>query len=245
MTDMNNAFLVSQIALHTRPVMCKSIRTCAENPVVDHGKRHCSFGQDSGGSSGIRLCRSCCSTKAKLPSNSWTHANQGALELLNRSLEHASDLPWRPRPLGNFAFAESFTSYEFEFSGERAGEVVGLARLSATCRKLQSFPFGNCTMAVHCQQSQCPSRTWRCSLWFLTSMFWFDSPVSGLNIPRPQMLLNTSFGHCFQLMIIRFRLFLMSLHVVQFEYGLQFLRLSYSHFVQTVENINGRELLHR
>ena len=109
--------------------------------------------------------------KSKGPSNSCTHANQELLSSWTVALSMRVIFPDGLRPLGLFAFAESFTSYEFEFSGEGAGEVVGLARLSAMCRKLQSIPFGHYTMAVHCQQSHCPLRTWRCSLGFLTSMF--------------------------------------------------------------------------
>ena len=59
------------------------------------------------------------------------------------------------------------------------------------------------------------------------------------------MMLNTSFDHCLQSMIIRFRLLLMNLQVVQFQHGLQLFRLSYSQFVQTFENFIKWELLHR
>ena len=46
----------------------------------------------------------------------------------------------------------------------------------------------------------------------------FDSilPFLASKIPRPQIVLNTSLDHCLQLLIIRFRLLLMNLQVVQF-----------------------------
>ena len=53
------------------------------------------------------------------------------------------------RSLGLFAFAESFASCDLECSGQGAGWVVGLARLFASCRKLQLFPFEHCALAFH------------------------------------------------------------------------------------------------
>ena len=53
--------------------------------------------------------------------------------------------------------------------------------------------------------------------------------VSGLkNSSFVNSLLDTSFHHCLQSVIIRSNFLLMNLHIVQFQYGLEFLRLSYS-----------------
>ena len=54
----------------------------------------------------------------------------------------------------------------------------------------------------------------------------FIISVSGLKILRSQILLDTSLHHRFQSVMIR-SLFL-NLQVIQFQYGLEFLRLSYS-----------------
>ena len=56
--------------------------------------------------------------------------------------------------------------------------------------------------------------------------------ISGPKILISYVLLDTSFHHCFQSVIIRSLLLLMNLQVIQFQYGLEFLRLSYSKFVQ-------------
>ena len=56
----------------------------------------------------------------------------------------------------------------------------------------------------------------------------FIISVSGFKILKSQILLDTSFHHCLQSVIIRSSFLLMNLHTVQFQYGLEFLRLSYS-----------------
>ena len=58
-------------------------------------------------------------------------------------------------------------------------------------------------------------------------------------------LLDTSLHHCFQSVIIRSLLLLMSLQVVQFQYGLEFLRLSYSQIVQSFQDVIMRDFRHR
>ena len=63
------------------------------------------------------------------------------------------------RPLGLFAFAESLTSGDFECSGGRSGLSRRLARLVASCQKVQLCPFEHCPMAFHCHRSPCPLRT--------------------------------------------------------------------------------------
>ena len=52
--------------------------------------------------------------------------------------------------------------------------------------------------------------------------------VSGPKILISNVLLDTSFRHCFQSVIIRSSFLLVNLQVKQFQYGLEFLRLSYS-----------------
>ena len=52
--------------------------------------------------------------------------------------------------------------------------------------------------------------------------------ISGLKILHSQILLDTSFYHRLQSVIIRSSLLLVNLHIVQFQYGVEFLRLSYS-----------------
>ena len=56
----------------------------------------------------------------------------------------------------------------------------------------------------------------------------FKISVSGLKILHSQILLDTSFYHCLQSVIIRSSFLLMNLHIVQFQYGLEFLRISCS-----------------
>ena len=68
--------------------------------------------------------------------------------------------------------------------------------------------------------------------------------ISGLKILHSQILLDTSFYHCLQSVIIRSSLLLMNLHIVQFQYGLEFLRLSYSEFVQSFQDVIRWDLRH-
>ena len=60
--------------------------------------------------------------------------------------------------------------------------------------------------------------------------------ISGLKNLHSQILLDTSSYHCLQSVIIKSSFLLMNLHIVQFQYGLEFLRLSYSEFVQTFQD---------
>ena len=56
----------------------------------------------------------------------------------------------------------------------------------------------------------------------------FKISISGYKILHSQILLDTSFYHCLQSVIIRSSFLLMTLHIVQFQYGLEFRRLSHS-----------------
>ena len=52
--------------------------------------------------------------------------------------------------------------------------------------------------------------------------------VSGFKMHNSYILLDTSFHHCLQSVIIRSSFLLVNLHIVQIQYSLEFLRLSYS-----------------
>ena len=52
--------------------------------------------------------------------------------------------------------------------------------------------------------------------------------ISGCKVLHSQILLDTAFYLRLQSLIIRFGFLLMNLHIVQFQYGLEFPRLSYS-----------------
>ena len=56
----------------------------------------------------------------------------------------------------------------------------------------------------------------------------FIISICGLKILHSQILLDTFLHHCLQSVIIRSSFLLINLHIVQFQYGLEFLRLSYS-----------------
>ena len=56
----------------------------------------------------------------------------------------------------------------------------------------------------------------------------FIISISGAKILISSVLLDTSFHHSFQSVIIRSYFLLMNLHIIQVQYGLEFLRLSFS-----------------
>ena len=59
------------------------------------------------------------------------------------------------------------------------------------------------------------------------------------------ILLDTSLHHSFQSVIIRSQLLLMNLQVIQFQHGLEFIRLSYSEFVQSFQDVIKWDFRHR
>ena len=73
----------------------------------------------------------------------------------------------------------------------------------------------------------------------------FIISVSGFKILHSQILLDTSFRHRLQSVIIRSCFLLMSLQVVQFQNGLEFFRLSYSKFVQAFLDVIRWDLCHQ
>ena len=118
--------------------------------------------------------------------------------------------------------------------GEGFGWVV-FARLLISWRKLQSSPLEHCPLAFHCQHSPGVLCS-RCCPLILDHGVCLIISVSGLKILHSQILLDTSFHHCLQSVIIRSYFLLMNLQVIHFQYGLEFLRLSYSEFVQTFQD---------
>ena len=75
--------------------------------------------------------------------------------------------------------------------------------------------------------------------WFLDHGVSFIISVSGAKILISNFLLDTSLHHSFQSVIIRSLLLLMSLQVVQFQYGLKFFRLSYSYLYNPSKMSSG------
>ena len=80
------------------------------------------------------------------------------------------------------------------------------------------------------------------SFWFLTNMFNSILPLLASKNPWSQILLKTFFYHCLQPVMIKFRFFVMNLQVVHFQHGLDFLRRSYSSFVQTFQDVIKLEI---
>ena len=72
------------------------------------------------------------------------------------------------------------------------------------------------------------------SLLILDHSSCFNSPVSGVKISH----------HCLQFSIIRHRYLLMNLHVVQLQYSFKLSELTYSQFVQTLQEIIRWNLWH-
>ena len=69
--------------------------------------------------------------------------------------------------------------------------------------------------------------------------------ISGLKILHSQILLDTSFYHCLQSVIIKSSLLLMNLHIVQFPIrSLSFSGLSYSEFVQSFQDVIRWDFCH-
>ena len=67
--------------------------------------------------------------------------------------------------------------------------------------------------------------------WRQNSYFWY-------------ILLDTSFHHCLQSVIVRSYFLLMNLQAIQFQDGLEFLRLPYSQFVQSFQDVVKWNLCH-
>ena len=61
--------------------------------------------------------------------------------------------------------------------------------------------------------------------------------ISDPKILSSKILLDTSSHHCLQSVIIKSSFLQMNLLVIQFQYGLEFLRLSYSQFVQSFQDV--------
>ena len=103
-------------------------------------------------------------------------------------------------------------------------------RLFKSWRKLQLSPFTHCPLVSHCQQSPRILYTLFCSMILDHGVFLKIS----ISVPKiiSNFLFDTSLHHSFQSVKIRSWLLLMSLQVVQFQYGLRFLRLVF--FISTI-----------
>ena len=130
-------------------------------------------------------------------------------------------------PPGLLVLDAFFTFCCVEDPGEGFG-CVDFARLFISCRKLQLSPFEHCPLAFHCQQSPELLCSRYFILGFLTMALVSKFPFLASKILHSRILLDTSFYHRLQSVIIRFGFLLMNLHIVQFQYGLEFLRLSCS-----------------
>ena len=112
--------------------------------------------------------------------------------------------------------------------GEGFGWVV-FARLLISWRKLQLSPLEHCLLAFHCQQYLLESFVHA----VLSPDFWPRRLSQNFRFLASKFLIRrfcsiTSFHQCLPSVIIRSSFLLVNLHFVQFQYGLEFLRLSYS-----------------
>ena len=91
--------------------------------------------------------------------------------------------------------------------------------------------------------SKNPLNTLFCSL-ILDHGVLLKISISGAKTLISQILLDTSFHHRLQSVILRSSL-LMNLLIAQFQCGLEFLRLSYSSFVQAFQDVIRRDFRRR
>ena len=66
-----------------------------------------------------------------------------------------------------------------------------------------------------------------------------NSPVRGVKVSQSVFLICTPLHHCLQSLKIGYRYLLMNVHVVQFQYGLELRRLTYSQFVRIFQDVIG------
>ena len=105
---------------------------------------------------------------------------------------------------------------------------VDFARLFISCGKLQLSPLEHCPLAF---QLPTISRTSLFPLFrplILDHGACFKISISGTKILISNFLFDTSFHHRLQSVIVRSYFLLMNLQVVQFQHGLECLRLSHS-----------------
>ena len=119
---------------------------------------------------------------------------------------------------------------------------VGFARLLLSCRKLHWSPFEHCLFSSHWQQTPFPHSTPLKFTATLNHCSCLDVLISGVEISQSKFLIYTSLHHLLQLSIIGHRYLLMNFHVVQFKYGFELIRLTYSKNLQTFQNIIRRNL---
>ena len=122
---------------------------------------------------------------------------------------------------------------------------VTFPRLLISWRKLQLSPFTHCPLVSHSQQSPRILCT-RCFVpWFLTTAFFSKFPLM-----IPKFLFWTScsillFTIVFNLWESGPNFFWWVSRSYNFEYGLEFLRLSYSYFVQSSQDVIKWDFRHR
>ena len=106
-----------------------------------------------------------------------------------------------------------------------------------SCRKLHWSPFEHWPFSFHWWQIPFPPFNATQSRSILDHCSCFNSPVSGVQVSLSKFLIQTPLHHGFQLLIVWNRYLLMNLQIVQFQYGFEFIRLMYSRFVQTFQDI--------
>ena len=126
--------------------------------------------------------------------------------------------------------------------GSEGGAAFGVgfrARSPLSCRKLHLSPFEHWPYSLHWQHTPFPLSNANEPLSTLDHCSCFDFPVSGVKVLQSEFLISTSFHHRLQFLIIGHRYLSMNFHVVQFSYGFELIRLTYSQFVQTFQDIIG------
>ena len=120
--------------------------------------------------------------------------------------------------------------------GDGFGCVI-FPRLLISCRKLPIVSFHTLPVGFPLPTiSKNSLYTLFCPL-ILDNGVSFMISISGPKVPISYILIDTSFHHRFQYVIIKSYVLLMNLQVIQFQYGLKFLRLSYSYFAQSFQDI--------
>ena len=149
---------------------------------------------------------------------------------------HRDILPLGLLPPG-LRVLDAFLSFCFmKELGEGFG-CVNIARSLTSWRKLQLSPLEHCPLIFPLPTiSESPLSTLFYPL-ILDHGVPFIISVPGLKILDSQILLDMSFYNCLQSVIIRSGFVLMNLHILQFQYRLEFLRFSHSQFVQSLQDV--------
>ena len=108
-----------------------------------------------------------------------------------------------------------------------------------SCRKLHWSPFEHWLFFFPLVTNTFSSFNATQSLSILDHCSCFNFPVSGVKVSESKFVICTPLHHGFQLLTVWNRYLLMNLHVEQFQYGFELIRLTYPQFVQTFQNIIG------